>query len=388
MSLMSLTGVLSYLRRLHPGEEPDEDGELLARFAAGDDAALEALVRRHAPMVWGACRRALARQADAEDAFQATFLVLARKARSLADGRPLAPWLHTVATRTAAKARALALRRAAREVGPVEVAVSDADEVSLREARAVVDEEVGRLPAKYREPVVLCYLQGQTNEEAARRLGCPKGTVLSRLARARDRLRRRLERRGLGPCALGLGEMLAPGEVPVSALAGAGRAGASGGALALAEGVLSSMFLHQLKWVGVACLVLALAAAGAGWLARAAGPAPKPDAVTKQQERKTPAVAGEKPEKAEKGPVEMPAADRKVPAFGRTFEIRDTLAKTIDFAGLDDPKTTLQEALEQLGKIHRLTFDVNERAFHAEKVKEVLKAEIANPPIPPMKTPL
>src|SRR5262245_37575926 len=110
MSLGSLTGVLSYLRRLHPNDAPDKDADLLARCAAGDGAALEALVRRHAPLVWGACRRALPRQADAEDAFQATFLVLVRKARSLADGRPLGPWLHTVATRTAAKARALALR--------------------------------------------------------------------------------------------------------------------------------------------------------------------------------------------------------------------------------------------------------------------------------------
>src|SRR5262249_51745104 len=197
MSLMSLSGVLSYLRRLHPGEAPDEDGELLGRFAAGDEAALEALVRRHAPLVWGACRRMLARDADAEDAFQATFLVLLRKARSLSDGRPLAPWLHTVATRTAAKARATTMRRAAREGAAVEAAAPAGDDPALREARAVVDEEVGRLPAKYREAVVLCYLQGWTNEEAARRLGCPKGTVLSRLARARDRLRRRLERRGL-----------------------------------------------------------------------------------------------------------------------------------------------------------------------------------------------
>src|SRR5688500_6334857 len=116
MSLLSLTGVLSYLRRLHPGEPPDEDASLLARFVAGDDAALEALVRRHAPMVWGVCRRVLAREADAEDAFQATFLVLVRKARSLTGPRPLAPWLYTVATRTAAKARALAMRRTAREV--------------------------------------------------------------------------------------------------------------------------------------------------------------------------------------------------------------------------------------------------------------------------------
>jgi RNA polymerase sigma factor (sigma-70 family) len=390
MSLLSLTGVISYLRRLRPGEEANEDSELLARFAAGDGGALEALVRRHAPLVWGVCRRRLTRDADAEDAFQATFLVLVRKARSLANGRPLGPWLHTVAARTAAKARAAAMRRAAREGAAVEAAAPPGDDPAQREARAVVDEEVGRLPARYREAVVLCYLEGRTNEEAAKHLGCPKGTILSRLARARDRLRRRLERRGLGPCLVPLGELVAPGEVPVSALAGAGRAGAaSGGALALAEGVLSSMSLHQLKWVGVACLVLVLAAGGAGWLARAAEATPKGDPVTQRQEGKAPAVAAERPGKADKEPVEKPAADRKAPAnFERTFELRDILAKTIDCAGYDDPKSTLQEVLEQLGKIHRITFDVNEKAFKAEKVKEVLKFEVANPPIPPMKTSL
>src|SRR5262245_3490672 len=110
-----LGGILSYLRRLAPEGEGDGDGPLLSRFVNGDGDAFAVLVGRHAPLVWGVCRRLLGPSHDAEDAFQATFVVLVQKAASLGDGRPLAPWLHKVAARTAAKARARAAKRRSRE---------------------------------------------------------------------------------------------------------------------------------------------------------------------------------------------------------------------------------------------------------------------------------
>src|SRR5437868_1746357 len=117
MALSGLDSIVSYLRKVTPAGEAGDDGELLARFTAGDELAFAALVHRYAALVWGVCRRALPRQADAEDAFQATFLVLFRKARSLGRVGPLGPWLHRVASRTAVKARVCAARRASREAG-------------------------------------------------------------------------------------------------------------------------------------------------------------------------------------------------------------------------------------------------------------------------------
>jgi RNA polymerase sigma factor (sigma-70 family) len=173
----SLSGVLSYLRGLAPAElTGEEDGPLLSRFVKGDSAAFTLLVGRYTPLVWGVCRRLLGPSPDAEDAFQATFVVLVRKATSLSGGQPLGPWLHRVAWRTATKARARSARRQAREtLVEVDPAVSEACEVQQRELSAVLDEEVSRLPERYRRPVVLCYLEGLTNEEAARRLDCPRG---------------------------------------------------------------------------------------------------------------------------------------------------------------------------------------------------------------------
>ena len=187
MATTSFDTLVSYLRRMTPvsGAAEQEDALLLAHFAQGDESAFTTLVRRYAPLVWGVCSRVLPRTQDAEDAFQATFLVLVREARSLSGGRPLGPWLHRVASRTAVKARARAARQSARETSAkVEPAVESSSDVLANEVKAILDEEVGRLPEKYRQPVVLCYLEGLTNEEAARRLACPHGTILSRLSRA------------------------------------------------------------------------------------------------------------------------------------------------------------------------------------------------------------
>jgi RNA polymerase sigma factor (sigma-70 family) len=176
------------------------DGELLRRFAGQRDvAAFEELVERYAAVVWGVCRRMLSSEADCEDAFQATFLVLVRRASSIALGRPLGAWLHTVAVHVSNKARARALRQPRQTITSEPAIVSDvADELGNRELFRIVDEEIAHLPALLREPFVLCCLEGRTRDEAAAELECSVAAIKSRLERSRDILRRRLERRGFG----------------------------------------------------------------------------------------------------------------------------------------------------------------------------------------------
>jgi RNA polymerase sigma factor (sigma-70 family) len=170
------------------------DRQLLERFVRSrDEGAFERLVRRHGPMVLGVCRRVLGRAEDAEDAFQATFLVLMRKAGVIAHPELLGNWLFGVASRIARKARAQIFRR--RRVEQEAVPLAPAQELCdecRRETRAQLVRELARLPLRYREPLALCYLQGLTNKEAARRLGWPTGSISYRLARGRKLLRARL----------------------------------------------------------------------------------------------------------------------------------------------------------------------------------------------------
>ena len=176
-----------------PPPGPDlADRHLLERFVtARDETAFAALVRRHGPMVLGVCRRLLHDAHEAEDAFQATFLVLVHKARSIGRPESLGPWLHGVAYRTAARARQAARRRAREREAAAMPNRDPAVEAMWGELRVLLDEELGRLAQKYRAPLVLFYLDGKTTEEVARQLGCPRGTVLSRLARGRDQPRHR-----------------------------------------------------------------------------------------------------------------------------------------------------------------------------------------------------
>jgi RNA polymerase sigma factor (sigma-70 family) len=275
MSLRGWQALLHCIRGIaSPQDDRVPDAELLQRLVSGrDEAAFTALFSRHGPLVLGTCRRILWHDADVEDAFQATFLVLLRKAPGISQRKALSGWLHKVATRTACLARKRAYTRRCHEQAsarPADAAVSSAD--PLAHVGSVLDEEVNRLPEKYRLPVVLCYLQGQTNAEAARLLGCPTGTVFSRLATARERLRQRLTRRGVSASALAL--VLTPAGVPealaaatVQALAGTGTAIAPPGVVMLVEGVLRSMALENIQKAAVPLLiVLGLLAVGVALL--------------------------------------------------------------------------------------------------------------------------
>jgi RNA polymerase sigma factor (sigma-70 family) len=180
---------------------PQGDRALLAAFLSdGDESAFEEIVARHGSMVLGVCRRVLGDPHDADDAFQATFLLLVRKARQLRDADRLGPWLYGVATRVAAKARAReARRRRGLRALSFDLVGGNSPDSELLDVRPILDAEMGKLSAKHRDILVMCLLEGLTAEEAAHQLSCPLGTVKSRLARGREALRGRLAARGLAP---------------------------------------------------------------------------------------------------------------------------------------------------------------------------------------------
>jgi RNA polymerase sigma factor (sigma-70 family) len=292
--------VLRHLRRaalLDRGDSPS-DADLLESFlTCHDESAFEGLLRRHGPMVFGVCRRVLGNRADAEDAFQATFLVLVRKAAAIRPRGLVGNWLWGVAYRTALKARAMNMRRRTRERLATEMARSDdthEDWIS-EELPGRLDEALGRLPEKYRVPVVLCELEGRSRKEVARTLGLPEGTLSWRLAQAKKLLAKKLARHGpvlsAGAVAAVLSQAAASAGMPASLLTSTRKAGlqlAAGRALsgsvptkvvALTEGVLKAMLLTKLKvasWaVGVALLV-GVGAVGLSYQTAAAQPAPQP----------------------------------------------------------------------------------------------------------------
>ena len=239
------------------------DGQLLRRFTHRRDdegqAAFAALVRRHGPMVLRVCGGVLRDRTDIEDAFQATFLVLARKARSIREPDAVCSWLYGVALRVTANQRAAVMRRQLHERRFAAMAAAPAIEDDRHDLERALLEEVDRLPEKYRTPIVLCYLEGLTHEAAARRLGWPVGTVEGRLARARGLLRSRLTRRGLAP-AIGLlaatasahAAALGPSIIEVVPAFAAGNAAATDGtpscAAMLAREVLGAMRKARSRW--------------------------------------------------------------------------------------------------------------------------------------------
>jgi RNA polymerase sigma factor (sigma-70 family) len=299
MTANPVSGFIQHLRRVELLREAENqtDGQLLEGFVSRRDGlALEVLVLRHAPMVWGVCRRVLSDGPDAEDAFQTTFLVFARKAASIRSRERLANWLYGVAQQTARKAKQTVAKRKTREqqvaVMPEPKGESQDQEV-LPDLQPVLDEELSRLPDKYRTVLVLSDLQGKGRPEVARQLGLLEGTVGSRLARGREMLAKRLALRGVSVSGVTLAAVLPQqtlASVPtavltatiqgISLLAPGGRtvAGAfSAQVLALTEGVLKTMLLSRWKWAAIVLLTAGVVCA-AGLLAQHLLPAQRGDA--------------------------------------------------------------------------------------------------------------
>jgi RNA polymerase sigma factor (sigma-70 family) len=311
------------------------DGDLLTRFLSGrDDDALTALVRRHGPMVWGVCCRLLRSDQDAEDAFQATFLVLVQKAATLPNRETVGNWLYGVARQTAVRMRAIDAKRGVRER---QVAVipepATAEQYVWNDLLPVLDEELSRLPNKYRVLIVLCELEGVTRKEVARRLGIPEGTAASRLAAARAMLAKRLTRReivmSVGLLGSVLSQQSAWASVPTIAvtttinaatLVAAGRAGTwaiSPTVAALTTGVTNAMFMSKIKSALAVVLITALIG-GTGLLyttAAAQGdkkpPAGKPmePAAKMAEEKVTQTKAKDEPPVKRAEPVKAAAKD-------------------------------------------------------------------------------
>src|SRR5262245_968285 len=307
------TSVIEHIRRVVG--DGLRDGELLGRYVdRRDEAALTALVNRHGPMVWGVCRRHLSHD-DAEDAFQATFIVLVRKAASIAQREAVGNWLFGVAHQTALQARRSAARRRAREVQVTEMPDAEAPQERWADLQPLLDEELSRLPDHYRTVIVLSDLEGRTRKEVAAQLGCPEGTVASRLVRARSMLAKRLTQRGValsgGALAVVLSQSSGAAGGPAAVVSStieaanlfaAGQAAIPVKVAALAEGVLKMMLLNKLKPALAVLVVVAMVGLIGYGMARgqqkgdtvqkpASEPKAQKDAVVKEKAEKEDATA-------------------------------------------------------------------------------------------------
>jgi RNA polymerase sigma factor (sigma-70 family) len=312
------------------------DGQLLERFLARHDdsgeAAFTALVQRHGPMVWGVCKRLLHDPNDAADAFQATFLVLVHRAATVRGDDALGRWLYGVSRKVAARTKKMSDRRSARERRGVERVAAPAPPLDSDPGRAewlaVLDEEIGRLPQRYREVVVLCDLGGLRHDEAARQLGCAVGTIGSRVSRARERLRARLTRRGFAPPAglltgalfaeaatAAMPSALAATTVRTAVLISMSQAAAvSIPSVALTKGVLRAMFMTRLRSIAVAFLTIVAGACGTVVLAFHQASEPAEDPPSRQKPTQDPSDrAGRPPGQDTLGASHRASADRSTP---------------------------------------------------------------------------
>jgi RNA polymerase sigma factor (sigma-70 family) len=333
MATTALEAVLRNLRRtlLCQDLAGCTDAQLLDLFIARrDEAAFEALVGRHGPMVLGVCRRVLCNESSAEDAFQATFLVLVRKAVCVRPRAMVGNWLYGVAQTTALKARAMRSKRLAREREAAAQARRADSEAEGQRLQALLDQELKHLPAIYRSAIVLCDLEGNSQSEAGRRLGCPQATIGTRLARGRRLLARRLARHGLavssGLALSAMVETLRAASVPptlMTATVNAARALAAGEAAAgaismqvsaLTEGVLKSMLLTKLKMLSTCLLAGGVIAAGAAWTGHGAragsAVAAEPTLEVRFHEFESEAQNKHQPEKAHDKALEIRGSGR------------------------------------------------------------------------------
>jgi RNA polymerase sigma-70 factor (ECF subfamily) len=324
--------IIQYLRRTVavPDLANLSDEQLLQRFVSSrDEQAFGALVRRHGPMVLGVCRRILGDPHEAEDAFQATFLVLATKAASVAPAAMLPNWLHGVARQTAVRARsAFAKRRRLEKVVPElpepQAALSD----SSSDLRSLLDEVLGTLPCKYRVAVVLCDLEGHSHKDAASRLGWPAGTLASRHSRGRKLLKERLAKRGIGLSAAVWTQDTVSAWLPLKLITATVQAGSLHGTgaisdkvTALTEGVLHTMSLKKVKTVGAVLLILSVVGLGGGLVCRHTAVAGQPDVRTNEQPR--PRSVAREAKKPVAAPREQDRKDRlEVRADGKQIRVR------------------------------------------------------------------
>lgn len=308
MASRHLSFILRHLRRTvgAPVSGAASDGQLLDRFTSQrDEAAFASLVQRHGPMVLGVCRRVLGDVHDAADTFQATFVVLARKAATIRKQESVGRWLYEVAYRLALKARTSALRRRNHETQAADAPFTEqANDLEWHELRLVLDEELHRLPEKYRGPLVLCYLEGKTNEEAAQELGWPVGSMSWRLGRARDLLRNQLARRGLALSTTLLGIGLAekasaavPAELAAMTVASVAAGSIPAPVSALADDMLRSLAIDKTRRVAVLVLALSVVGIVAGAIVRQIWFLPH-TAVSTTQPEDAPATQLARPEPA------------------------------------------------------------------------------------------
>ena len=347
------------------------DGELLDRFAADRDAvAFEVLVRRHGGMVAGVCARVLGRGGEAEDAFQATFLALVRHAGGVRAGGSLAGWLYRVARRISVRAARGRARSACRErvAARPEAFCDDAAERS--DWRAALDRELDRLPACYRDAFVLCHLEGRAHEDAARELGCALGTLHSRLARAKDRLRRRLA--ACGVALTGIGSPAASARLVTATVELVTRptTAAPAALVALSQGVWKPMVLLNTKFVTAALLTLAAVGSGVGVLRQPAATAvpaarlpqdPAVEELKRENERLRRELA-ELKKRLDAAETRLRQADADVPTDA---EVLRSLPKAPDGAVRDDVTIVKNKILDRLDP-PRLFPNVGRARLHAK----------------------
>ncbi|HVS38126.1 MAG TPA: sigma-70 family RNA polymerase sigma factor [Gemmataceae bacterium] len=336
MATGPMNRVLRQLERaLRTGGESRTDAQLLERFVARrDEAAFTALVQRHGPMVLGVCRRTAGHADDADDAFQATFLVLARKAASIRAPAQLGAWLYGVAYRTARKARAAAdrLRGRERQVKTMPQPAVEAED-QWQEIAPLLDQELSRLPDKYRIPIILCDLEGGARKEVAQRLGVPEGTLSSRLATGRRMLAGRMARYGLAVSGGALAAALAgravaavPAALTVltirAAASATAAAVASAKVAALTEGAMKAMLWTKLK---IAAVVLTAGLVLTGTGAAVLGPGQAGAAGPAKADPANPAEAGD--------PGAKPAAAEKDDVWTLDFRVKDLRPIAVETPG-------------------------------------------------------